>query len=337
MTEWYAIESFRQALDKTKETVLDGFNLKFWLQLALIVTIASGVVNFSTDMNFEGVFPEDANISSGAFIYFLVAFFAFYLIVSLVFAYLSAISSFVKIKAIISKDLDLKNDFENQSENGLKYFLFLVGLYSALILFIVASAIIAGYILGNIGSQIATIISILIAIIGFFLIFLIIAILSWLVEHFVVPIVYLKNGGIIENLKYLLELIKKEFWQFVIYILVYTITTFFVAMILLMLSLFISVGAFILYFVINILMVFGLMALDPSSIGPKEIMFVGIFTIITIGVKFVVSYIVNCIFLPVNIFFQIYGMLFLEKIDPSLKFFKGKKKKKERKEKIKVH
>jgi hypothetical protein len=339
MSKWYAIAALEESLDRTKGLLFSPFRLVFWLKLALVVMLASGLGGGGNGSRIWDT------VSKGGFdtelLVIAAVAFAIILFISLILAYVSAVFRFVYIKSLVKGDLRLIDDFKEHAGNGLKLFLFQVAFLVLFILAIVAGAVIVGLTFGFMRSSFIVLPLMIVGITAFIILVLILTLIMWLIMEFAVPLMYDRGYGIIEAINRLTRLIRSNFWQFIVYVflkfsmglvsfvLVFSISFVFFLIVFIIL-LIIGVGAYL-----------GITALGELSVTPALLGLIVLGAIAYMVLVLVISYVVVLITLPLSVFLRYYGLVFLQHVEPALNLFKPEKRDKEEsradEDKVKVY
>ena len=327
MSKWFAVDAIDEAIDRTKKLLLP-FNLSFWLKLALVAMLVggSGFGNIGNWGDFKG--EKDAGDSklpqlSQGVIILGIAIVAVVIIVGLVLSYLSAISSFVLIKALVKRDLRLVEDYQANADLGVRYFLF--NLCALILMF----ALGMGAFMAGLGIYLvvkSTFILIFLFVLGIVYLAAVIFTFStimWLVREFAVPMVYANGGGITDALRQVISLFKSNFWQFSVYMLLKFALGIAAGIVVLVVSIPIIILLAVAAVVLGVAALAGTGALEGIAMTPALIALIVMGIIIVIFILMAVSYVIEFLTLPVSVFLRYYGLLFLQKVNPKLNLLNG--------------
>lgn len=364
--KYHAVEGLDSAIERTKK-LLFPFRLGFWLRLALVlVLIGSGGGgggpgggspsngrSFGSGSSSYGSLLPAIGAGSSSFgnpagnpfsgiasnILLLALIIAVIVAFVLVFMYLSSVSQFVYVKALVTGDLKLIGYYRSQAGNGLKLFLFhlamlfvLFGLVAAAIL-----AAIAAYAALK-GSTFLLIFIGVVAIAAFVAVLIALFVFMWLVTELAVPVMYARDLGIFAGIGKVKAIASEDTWQFAVYL---------VLRIALGLCGWIVKAVISLVFYAPIFLVF-FMARPGSAFSGASDGLTFALLLALIPVMLAIEYVVSLITLPVSVFLRYVSLEYLNRTDPSLKIFspaqaKGRKQEKEEKgskpekeEKVKV-
>jgi hypothetical protein len=335
MSKWVAVDCIDEAIDRTKR-LLTPFRLGFWMKLALVVLLVSGGGGNGGGGGSSG---SDKSSSSGSFTSYatslpaidaasasafggnndpfsdfglglgvLLVIFVFIAMFVLVFMYLSSISQFVYVKALVSGDLRLLEYYRSQAENGLRLFFLDLASLVFIIAFVVAGVLAGIWVYGMEASTILKIMLFVVGLAGFVFVIVVASILLWLVTEFVVPVMYASGCGLFEGVRKVKSLVESGYSQFGVFLLLKLV-----------------LGAcgwgvrFIVSFVFMLPLIFVLLLVGIGagvtgvSSDITDLAFVAM-----IPVFIAVGYVVILVTLPVSVFLRYYGIVFLQRMDPKL-------------------
>jgi hypothetical protein len=323
MSGWHAVAALEESVDRTKKLLFRPFNLVFWLKLALIVLLVNGISGGNSD---RIVKSAGGGTSEPGVIVLAVVIVALFIILGIFFTYISSLFKFVYVKTLLEGRVRMVEDLKEQADNGLKLFLFTFAVVILLVAAIICAAVPLILLGGTLKSPFVMLFLIILGVILFVIILLAVSILLWLMDEFVVPVMYAEGVGVIGGLKRVYKMIQSDFWQFAVYF----ILKFSLGLVAAVLVFAISFMFFIAVFGVALLAGVGVMlGLSLAGSGTLEsltlpIVVVGVVVMMILTIA--VSYVVTAITLPLSVFFRYYGLVFLQLAQPQLNLFKTSKK-----------
>lgn len=329
MTDYIAIKNIKPAFEKTLK-MLWPIKMNIWIKLALIATFALGVgtteIDFLTDtLEKNKVGSQEMTIAA--------VIIGVILIFGIMMTLIASIFQFIHVKSLITQEIDIVKDFNEQSGRGYGIFLFkliLIALYFIAIMAIMVPTILILTIIENSFIQAFTII---IAVIIFIVLTIIIGVIEWITNSFVIPRIYFNNGYIMENLRHSMNVLMKKPGETIVYILVSICLGIFLGMLQFLILIPAVAGIIIMFFGAGVFFT----EINPQWVsayldGGKTltaqdlltsagiIIFMQIFAVL-------VGYLQNLLFLPVSTYLRYYSLLFWDEIDDEISLFSLKKEK----------
>ncbi|MBU0761547.1 MAG: hypothetical protein KKD39_00835, partial [Candidatus Altiarchaeota archaeon] len=245
--------------------------------------------------------------------------------------YISSVMRFVYIRSLVEGEIRLKEYFSKDAEKGLKLFYLNLLIFLLNIILVLAVVATALYTVGATDDKADFVVFLLLFAILISAIVWIItqALFMWVVNDFTVPVMYAKDLGIVESIKYTLKLIKENIWQFVIYLLVSLAAGIVAAIasiivLILVLVVFVVVGVL---FAVVLLVPFIALGIDPTNISPAILWtLISAALVIFIAAAILFGYATTVILLPIHVFMRYLSLIFLGRTDTTLDLFKNKKK-----------
>lgn len=336
MTEWWAFKPVTTAFEKTKKILLEPFNVWTWIKLCIIVFFVGGASSFGN--SFSNLFnyrePAPAGyadmfrnaLSNSGLVMLIIALIIVAVIIAILLAYLKNVFSLVFIRTLATGDVHVIRPMKENLGKGFRLFIFtlLLGLFTAAVAIILVVAMVLCLVLGiktGVGSAgaialvalLALIIVLLLALLVAFCI--VMAIIIGFTYDFVAPMMLYKGMGVIQGWKYLYSLIKKEWKQFGLYVLVNWALRLIVGII----TLIISFPIILVFLALAIVGVFTAIAVAKISSLLLALVIIGIL----VGVLLFVI-IMLVISMPVAVYFRYYSLDVLKQIDPAAIEYSGK-------------
>jgi hypothetical protein len=330
MTEWWAFKPITTAFEKTKKILLEPFNVWTWIKLCVIVFFVGGAgrfgSQFSNVLNYRDISGEvayrtaiDNLLSNRSLLMLIVALVILALLIVIILAYLRNVFSLVLIRALTTGDVHVIKPMRDNLGKGLRLFVFslLLGLFTLAVVAILAVAMILCVVLAiKTGVSSAGAI-ILVALLGFIVVLLlallaafsiVMSVIIGFTYDFVAPMMLFKGMGVVEAWKYLYKLIRKEWKQFGVYVIVRWALELLIGIIIGIISI-----PIILIFIA--LLVVGLfMAIETAKVSALLVALIAIG--ILIGVLLFVA-IMLVISMPVAVYLRYYSLDVLKNIDPA--------------------
>jgi len=313
MSEFHAVDSLDDAFDKTKNLLFKPFKLSLWVKLAIVVIITgSSLVSSNFNLREGG----ELNFDIAQYVLIIVALLILFIIILVVIEFLSSVFNFVFIESVLEKKVEIRNGFKRNIRRGFSLFLFKLTVLAIFIGIIVLGVLAALLIVDRNISAISMLIIMITGFLTFLGIVLIFLLINLLTTDFVLPIMYLKNRGIVSGWIYLKDLIKSNLSQFIVYILIKFFLGIVASIVILIISLIVYLP--VIFLIIVMVVFFGVYAnintLDIlSTVSTPLIILIFIVGII---VFFGLTYLITFITLPIPVFFRYYSIVFLNRIDP---------------------
>ncbi len=323
----YATDIITPAIEKTKELFFP-INPKYWLKLGFVNMLSgnqagsySGGSGGNTGSELSKISFREAvrSFNSEALVFlsqygYVIGFFAllFYLL-SITLAYLGSMFTFVFFEGITNRNFEIKKSVNHTKKQTVSLFMFrfVFGLISLASLGVILWPVIQAFMSNSLAD--ISLISLIPNIIGFFIFAIAIGFLMFIVNDFLVPIMYLKNYGINEAWHHFKKIAGNKKTEILIYMLMKFVLGIASGIIALIYALFLLIPGVILALVfvgIGIAMFFTL-----KLIG--DIVAVGLTAIyVTILIMFLI-YLLNVLFVPIPAFFRIYSIDMVKKLEKS--------------------
>lgn len=226
--EYYAFTELDKAIRSTRD-LLWPFKKGVWLRIALIALFVGWGGGFpqttwSSDNDipgdiFEGFSPSFLPDNLGIILAFIIGI----LILFFIFMLIGSILQFVFVDCVRTKNVTISLNFRPRAEKGLRLFLFEIGISFLLILVLLAAFIPLLIASGGIGgglSLVPTTLSLLLLIPIIIIAAVIAGIIQLITIDFVVPIMIRKDCGVIEGWKSIYHIIRTQWMQGIIYVIV---------------------------------------------------------------------------------------------------------------------
>lgn len=327
MGKWKALEVIDTTIDETR-SLLFPVRKAFWLKLALVVMVmggfsGGGMSNYHTsgpgdfyggdttstkDPEVDELFAEIEVFLTDYWLYLASGIVFFFLFIVL-FTYVGDVLQFVFLRGVVEGEVQIMDWAKENLGKGLSLFVFRIaaGLAMMLLLGVASIPFIIGIAAGS-GP-----LAILGAALGGVL-FLAIIILSSVVflgaTDFVVPVMHFRDKGIWAGYKDVFTLVRKDPWQFVLYVVIRTVLSIAGGIISLMLMIPIMFVWLIIIAVLGVVVwVFATtIGLTPGNLGLMGWTLV-VFTMLILGITFIYS--ISLVTLPVPVYLRLYSLSFI--------------------------
>jgi hypothetical protein len=314
-----SLDAINPAFNAMKE-LLFPIKLKSWFKLGFISFFGSKTSISESGGNFGNASNTTGNGKMPNFNAFLAQYglmigivFFIGVLIALIFGYIKSVFSFVFVEDLIEKKDNILSSFSKNSKNGFSYFVFslflgLIGLIT-LILFLLPALI---PVLSGMHLFVVFASGIALFLAWFLTIGLIIGIINNFTWDFVLPLMYLKNKGLMLSWSELKKLVFKEWKEFLVYIII----SFVLGIIGFIISIILLIPLIIIGIILGIIVFFiGL----TSIISTGNLAIIVLIVLISIPVLLLFIYLTAVITLPVTVFFRYYPIIFLGKIDAETK------------------
>jgi hypothetical protein len=350
----YAEQAMKEAFVRTKEFFFSPFSLMRWLKLGL-VGILGGIVQSGSgggNCNFNSPgggsssdSPDFGKVSDEArkffesvknfyqdhttLIYVFIAAVALLMVaLSLVLSYVRANMFFVFMESLIRKDVAIVKGFFGNKNKGLSLFLF--NLATGIALLVIILVIFTPLLLhiwhmsqsGNQGFNWSILANFILSFVFFFIVLIIANFIYSLTYDFASAIAYARNKSILGAWGELLDLLRYNLFQFIIYYalkvglaigLGFATLIIMIPVIIILLPLYIILIVLLAGIVIGIAYLF--MHMPMLGIVASVVAL-----LLVIVVSMALGYVFFCPFVPIYAFFRYYPMCFLEKLETGLNF-----------------
>jgi hypothetical protein len=215
---WYAIDAVEDALTATRRFLLP-FEWGTWLRLAIVAFFLGGVgtppntFNYTFSGDDMGFVQPDISLPSDQIFAAIIAIAVIVFLIGLIFALIGAVMQFVLVDAVVDREVHVRRFFSERLDKGLRLFGFQL-VFGLLILGLVA-LFIGPIVLTGGGPALALI---LFAIPVFLLVGLLIALIFRLTTDFVVPVMIVRDEGILAAWRTTWPTIRSNLGQVAIYI-----------------------------------------------------------------------------------------------------------------------
>lgn len=336
MTEWWAFKPVTTAFEKTKKILLEPFNVWTWIKLCIIVFFVGGATRFGSQfsnvLNYRESNPAAYEnvitnvLSNSGLVMLIIALIIIALIIAIILAYLRNVFSLVLIRALATGEVHVIRPMRENLGKGLRLFVFtfLLGLFTLAVVVILIVAMILCLVLAiKTGVSSAGAIA-LVVLLGFIVVLLlallaafsiVMSIIIGFTYDFVAPMMLFKGMGVIEAWKYLYTLIRKEWKQFGVYVLVRWALELLVGIIVGI----ISIPIILVFIALLLVGLFMALAAAKASALLVALVVVGIL----VGVLLFVA-IMLVISMPVAVYLRYYSLDVLKNIDPAAVEYSGK-------------
>lgn len=287
---WLSFDVIGEAFNRSKKALLGPFNFWKWIKLGLIVIlIGGGGSSFSNSFSYSEPSPgEDIEIPLNEitgqinqfwdqYIILILAFLAFFLLIILVFGYISNVMEFVLVESLVTNSVFFWSYSGKYMKKGFDLFVIrlILGLFLFALLIVAMEPIVTEIIeSGKITSAL-----ILELIPWFILVIFGIAIINAIIQSFInlsIPLAMYNNLGIIKAFNMILDEFKVDWKQVLVYWIVRLIlgiiagiTMFVAGVVLFILTLIIlAIPAVILYYLLlDIEVLFWILMIPYGLIG----------------------------------------------------------------------
>ncbi|MDD5111789.1 MAG: hypothetical protein PHG85_04545 [Candidatus Altiarchaeota archaeon] len=335
-SEWHAAEALNEALGRTNELLFRKIRPGFWLKLAFVVFLIGGSGGFNPmtwaepDKN-SG--DTDIIATLSPYLPYIVIGLAVLLVISLVFSFIRAVCQFMLIESVATGEVELIKGFKRNIDSGFNLFLFNLafGLLTLFALAIIAAPAIFLFMNDSANFQGIKLIATLAVTIATAVLFLICSgFVSSFTNDFAIAFVYSERRGVLDGWRRLWALIKGNAKQFIVYIVVKVavgiiagIASMIIGLVILVISLLI-LAAFALGAGLIVAGIAVALNIDKSALMILVIPAV----LIAIAYFIAVGYLTILLTLPIPVFFRNYSLLFLQRIEPSIRIIgiKGREK-----------
>lgn len=327
--KWNAFDYISPAIDLTKK-LLFPINFKKWLKLGFISLLSSnsggggGVrfpnFNLGPIRDFSGVqdnsvtgmavgkLTDNASTKWGIFAVILIPIF----ILIVLLMYIRAVFTFIFLEAVTTKNISIKKSFSRHNPKGVSLFALniVVGIITLVIIGLLAVPFVLTFFKG--GGQplwLSVGIAYLIFAIALIFIYLIaLGIFYMIIYDLAVPLMFFKNLPVMFSLKTVSKNLKRDWVEFIVYILAKIVLAIASAILALIAIIIVGIPLVIIFILFGILFYFVGVALAWTL---PYIVFLGIVAII---VFILVLYLFAVVLLPISVFFRYYTLLVLEKV-----------------------
>ncbi|WOF15727.1 DUF4013 domain-containing protein [Methanoplanus sp. FWC-SCC4] len=311
MSDYFAFSSIDDAISKTK-ALLWPFNWSIWLRIAIISFFVGGISGINP---FQFTSPSgNGSIDSAGIneimniMPIIIAITALIIFLALIFGYLSSVFQFVFVDCLSKEEFTLRKFFRQELGRGARLFAFQILLAIAFVAIIIIAGLLMFAGISGFGDIPNT--AILGAIISVFLLVFLLSIPVLIVTlftiDFVVPIMIRENCGIIEGWKHCWSVMKKDWWQTIVYLVMKIILSI-VVMLLMFIAIMIAALIIAIPFFILALLALGFAAGEAAFV-----LLLIVFIILLIPVALLMS-------VPFATFLKYYSLDVLGKMEPNYK------------------
>jgi hypothetical protein len=321
--KWYAINAVTESIRETKKLLYKKNVLSFWFKLVLIVVLADGLGGVDAGRIIQAMNGGGLNPGLMTFAIFALASVLF---INLIFMYISLVFKFVYVKILLREEKGFFRDSNEQSVNGLKMFSFQVLLGVFFLLYLLAGTFFAGLAIGLIKSGFFRILFIVLGVIILIITFIVLMFIVWLINEFVIPIMYKLEVGVLQGIRIIQDSIKQRLTQFIMY----GVIRFSLGVLTGLIIFSLSISLFFIIFTIALFLDFGFLLgltdLQGIIITPQNLMSIVLGILIMVIITFVVNYLIMCVTLPISVFYRYYCLIFLDRVVPDLNLFTSNEK-----------
>lgn len=302
---WYAIDTLEDAYEASKE-FLFPFDKWTWLKLALIAFfVGSGFGNPTSFTNFGGPTPENGGTQptpeiSIAVILFVVAIL---LVIGLIFGLISSVMQFVLYDSLRNREVKILRYFTRHLWNGVQLLLFQIAVGIAIIAPIVLVALLLFGVFGPVG-----LVGLFLLIPVFILLFILFALVHGFTVDFVVPVMMVREEGIITAWRSYWPNLKEDWKQYGVYVLMKLVLSIAVGIIV---FLALMAGAILLllpFAVVALVIIAAAGGFDPSAWGAATLAALVLLGAVYLLILLVYSLLVQ---VPVMTYFRYYALMVL--------------------------
>ncbi|MEM4397145.1 MAG: hypothetical protein QW757_00805 [Candidatus Woesearchaeota archaeon] len=322
----YATEILNKSFEKTKE-LLFPIRKDYWLKMAFVSLFIgnSGFNNFgSSNLNssdkakisdaFKGMTFQQIiskiNTSALSFLaqygLFIGIFIFFLYLIGLLFSYFNSVFTFVFFDGIVKKEISIKKSISETKNQANSFFLFrfIFGILNFFLLLIIFSPLLIAFFNNKLAE--IKIVTLIFVITAFIIYSIIIGLFLFLVNDFIVPIMFLKKYTFKQAFDYFKKISKNmkfEIFMYWLFKILLEIAGSFLSIILFLFSL--------LLFFVFLLFGFLLYFLLKSNITLTLIVLL-IYGLISFIILFYINLILN---LPIRLFFEVYKLEMVAKLE----------------------
>jgi hypothetical protein len=348
-----ALDALSPAWENTKRILFDPFSLRKWFKLGLIAflaqAMASGGANFNVRMplnfptggpggpggpgglpaaDFERFWHEvlgwyhahGPQIIAGA-----VALVGLGLILSLILTYVSSVFRFIFLESVITSETQIRESWVRNRAEGASFFLWRLafGFVSLLIvaLFVGGPAVAIYKAIGwrpggppPTWSTIAGCFGLfMLAMLMFVIALIIVGIVAALTRDFVLPLMYLRRIGVLEGWRQFWPILGAHKGGFLVYFLMKIVVTILAGIIMVILSCF---GGLVAMIPLAVLGLIGYGMVQAAGIHSWDWSYLWALVPLGIVLSIGLGYWMNCVVLPIPVYFQSYALKYLGYVEP---------------------
>ncbi|RMF89203.1 MAG: hypothetical protein D6733_06790 [Methanobacteriota archaeon] len=331
MGRWQALEIVEPCIDETKK-LLFPIRRGYWLKLALVTLLGGigtgGAFGFGNPFQSLGNprFQEDPELAAlverlGDFLaqntgVILIAMGLLFLFI-LFLSYLHSVMQFVFFQDVVEGGVELLGDIRRHLGRGLSLFVFGLVLWVAMLLFMALGALPLLLIVSVDAGPFATIMGMMSMMIFTVAVVLLSALAYLLAVDFAVPIMFFKGKGIWASYSEVLRLIKKDVWQFVVYIILRVVLGIAGGILYMLITIPVMVLWALVIGVLGIVALAGAGSLGITLGGIGPLGWILILTVLFL-ILILFSYTVKVLTLPIPVYLRLYSFTFLMTQDKAL-------------------
>ncbi|MBN1503399.1 hypothetical protein JW930_07710 [Candidatus Woesearchaeota archaeon] len=323
----YAVDIINDSFKKTKELFFP-IRFKYWVKMGFVNLFTGGNSGGLNDPRYSSNnkdFPSFANLRDALYQFntksleflsqygLFIGIGAFFLyLIALFFSYISCVFTFMFIDGLVKKDIHIRKSFEQNNPLGLSLFFlrFIIGIVELVITFLIFSPLILAFFRNELSMFNFWLLIPMVLV--WLLIVIVFGIFLFLVNSFVIPIMYFKKIPFIPAWKYFKKIAKKKFREIVIYWLfsmILVIGASILYLLLLLIALIPLILVLIVFVLIGVLTYFGISALGSELVALITVILYGILVILFL------VFLITVLFVPIPAFFRIYSIEMLKKLE----------------------
>ena len=332
---WYSIDVINAAVKRTKKILLEPFDFWKWIKLGIIILFIGGGFG-STGSNFDpGAFnrpSQDRSLegpSTGEIINQIIQFWhqyqtyiligvAILIFIILIFGLISSIMQFVFVESVVTNKVMIIDYFKKYMRPGFNLFIIqtILGLFF-LSLFILAMLPVVQSILAS--PETISFGSILGNIFWFFIVIIVLAIISGMIESLIslsIPLVIYEQSGLIEAIKKVFGRAGADWKQIVVYWVMRSVLWIAAGIIVGIIAILIFILLFIVIFIMGVILylILSMLGIGTGDIGFWAVMIpFGIIALIPLIVLMLLASV------PAPVFMKSHMLLFLRFWYPDVK------------------
>ncbi len=311
-----SVDSVEPAFNAMKE-LLFPIRFLFWLKLAFVSLFGGrrsggSFENFSKSSNNSFKTPNlNSFLAQYGLVIGLLAFII--VLIGLVFGYIGSVFSFVFVEDLVEKKSNILEPFRKNIGFGFNYFLFnlFLGLVSLITLLLFLLPALIPFLTGM-NPIISIGFLIFLFVVWFLTIGLILGLISSFTHDFILPLMYLKQQGLMQSWSELKKLILKEWKEFLVYLIVSFVLSLVGGVIALILLIPLIIVGVVIAFILAIIGFWGI-------VTSGNWLLIAVIIFLAIPLVFLFIYLTAIITLPINVFFRYYSIIFLGKTSVSIK------------------
>ncbi len=223
---WYAVEALEDAIEGTRE-LLFPLDASTWLRLAIIVFFLGGTSTASpiqSSMRFSSqsgdslpVVPGNLSIPSESITTAVIVFIAVVVLLALFFTVVGSVMEFAFIESLRTRHVHVRQYAKSHLDQGLSLFAFRFVLFLVILLPVAGIALVTVPALSY-GSANVPFGPLLFLLPVLFVLGILVALVDGLTRAFVVPVMVVRDGGVLDGWKAFWPTLRREWKQYGVYL-----------------------------------------------------------------------------------------------------------------------